>query len=160
MTNNPPSAQIKPGEYGFPLKLKARYDNFIGGEWVAPADGEYYQNLTPVTGQLLCEVASSGKRDIDLALDAAHKVKDKWAHTSVQDRAAILFKIADRMEQNLELLATAETWITANPFAKPVLRMYRWRLTISAISPRVFGRRKVGSVKLIAKPWPIISMNR
>lgn len=81
MTNNPPSAQIKPGEYGFPLKLKARYDNFIGGEWVAPADGEYYQNLTPVTGQLLCEVASSGKRDIDLALDAAHKVKDKWAHT-------------------------------------------------------------------------------
>ena len=125
MTNNPPSAQIKPGEYGFPLKLKARYDNFIGGEWVAPADGEYYQNLTPVTGQLLCEVASSGKRDIDLALDAAHKVKDKWAHTSVQDRAAI-----------------------------------RWRLTISAISPRVFGRRKVGSVKLIAKPWPIISMNR
>ena len=56
MTNNPPSAQIKPGEYGFPLKLKTRYDNFIGGEWVAPADGEYYQNLTPVTGQLLCEV--------------------------------------------------------------------------------------------------------
>ena len=78
MTNNPPSAQIKPGEYGFPLKLKARYDNFIGGEWVAPADGEYYQNLTPVTGQLLCEVASSGKRDIDLALDAAHKVKRDW----------------------------------------------------------------------------------
>ncbi len=115
MTNNPPSAQIKPGEYGFPLKLKARYDNFIGGEWVAPADGEYYQNLTPVTGQLLCEVASSGKRDIDLALDAAHKVKDKWAHTSVQDRAAILFKIADRMEQNLELLATAETWDNGKP---------------------------------------------
>lgn len=107
MTNNPP--RIQPGEYGFPLKLKARYDNFIGGDWVAPSDGEYYQNLTPVTGQLLCEVASSGKRDIDLALDAAHKVKDQWAHTSVQDRAAILFKIADRMEQNLELLATAET---------------------------------------------------
>ena len=151
MTNNPPSAQIKPGEYGFPLKLKARYDNFIGGEWVAPADGEYYQNLTPVTGQLLCEVASSGKRDIDLALDAAHKVKDKWAHTSVQDRAAILFKIAERR---------LKPGITANPFAKPVLPTCRWRLTIFAISPRVFGRRKVGSVKLIAKPWPIISTNR
>lgn len=160
MTNNPPSAQIKPGEYGFPLKLKARYDNFIGGEWVAPADGEYYQNLTPVTGQLLCEVASSGKRDIDLALDAAHKVKDKWAHTSVQDRAAILFKIADRMEQNLELLATAETWITANPFAKPVLLMCRWRLTIFAILPRVFGRRKAVLVKWIAKLWLITSTNR
>ena len=115
MTNNPPSTRIYPGEYGYPLKLKARYDNFIGGDWVAPADGEYYQNLTPVTGQLLCEVASSGKKDIDLALDAAHKVKDKWAHTSVQDRAAILFKIADRMEQNLELLATAETWDNGKP---------------------------------------------
>ena len=82
MTNNPPSAPIKPGEIWFPPQLKARYDNFIGGEWVAPCRaGEYYQNLTPVTGQLLCEVASSGKRDINLALDAAHKVKDKWAHT-------------------------------------------------------------------------------
>ncbi len=160
MTNNPPSAQIKPGEYGFPLKLKARYDNFIGGEWVAPADGEYYQNLTPVTGQLLCEVASSGKRDIDLALDAAHKVKDKWAHTSVQDRAAILFKIADRMEQNLELLATAETWDNGKPIRETSAATCRWRLIIFAISPRVFGRRKVGSVKWIAKPWPIISMNR
>ena len=93
MTNNPPSARILPGEYGFPLTLKARYDNFIGGDWVPPADGDYYQNLTPVTGQPLCEIASSGKRDIDLALDAAHKIKDKWAHTSVQDRAAILFKM-------------------------------------------------------------------
>jgi aldehyde dehydrogenase len=62
MTNNPPSTRIQPGEYGFPLKLKARYDNFIGGDWVAPADGDYYQNLTPVTGQPLCEIASSGKR--------------------------------------------------------------------------------------------------
>lgn len=97
MTNNPLQHRLSPASMVSPLK--ARYDNFIGGEWVAPADGEYYQNLTPVTGQLLCEVASSGKRDIDLALDAAHKVKDKWAHTSVQDRAAILFKIADRMEQ-------------------------------------------------------------
>ena len=87
----------------------------VGGDWVAPVDGEYYSNLTPVTGQPLCEIASSGKRDIDLALDAAHKAKEKWAHTSVQDRAAILFKIADRMEQNLELLATAETWDNGKP---------------------------------------------
>ena len=105
MTNNPPSAQIKPGEYGFPLKLKARYDNFIGGEWVAPADGEYYQNLTPVTGQLLCEVASSGKRDIDLALDAAHKAAPSWGKTSVAERAQVLNRIADRIEENLEMLA-------------------------------------------------------
>ncbi|XNM47994.1 aldehyde dehydrogenase family protein [Escherichia coli] len=85
-----------------------------------------------------------GKRDIDSALDAAHKVKDKWAHTSVQNCAAILFKIADPMEQNLELLATAKPGITANPFAKPVPPTCRWRLTIFATSPRVFGRRKWG----------------
>jgi len=115
MTNNPPSTRLQPGEYGYPLKLKPRYDNFIGGGWVAPVDGEYYSNLTPVTGQPLCEIASSGKKDIDLALDAAHKAKEKWGHTSVQDRAAILLKIADRMEQNLELLAAAETWDNGKP---------------------------------------------
>lgn len=61
MTNNPFNT-YSASEYGYPLKLKARYDNFIGGDWVVPADGEYYQNLTPVTGQPLCEVASSGKK--------------------------------------------------------------------------------------------------
>lgn len=98
MINNFFLVQIKFGEYGFFFKLKVRYDNFIGGEWVVFVDGEYYQNLTSVIGQLLCEVAFSGKRDIDLALDVAYKVKDKWAYISVQDRAAILFKIVDRME--------------------------------------------------------------
>ena len=62
MTNNPPSTRLHPGEYGYPLKLKPRYDNFIGGNWIAPVDGEYYSNLTPVTGQPLCEIASSGKK--------------------------------------------------------------------------------------------------
>ena len=83
MTNNPPSSRIQPGEYGFPLKLKPRYDNFIGGAWVAPVDGEYYSNLTPVTGQPLCEIASSGKRDIDLALDAAHKANTLFPYTTL-----------------------------------------------------------------------------
>lgn len=115
MTISSSTTGVQPGAYGFPLKLKTRYDNFIGGNWVAPASGEYYKNLTPVTGQLLCEVASSGKKDIDLALDAAHKVKDQWAQTSVQQRAAILLKIADRMEQNLDLLAAAETWDNGKP---------------------------------------------
>ncbi|UXY11110.1 aldehyde dehydrogenase [Kosakonia sp. ML.JS2a] len=106
---------IQPGKYGFPLALKARYDNFIGGDWVAPLAGEYYPNLTPVTGQPLCEVASSGPQDIDLALDAAHKARAAWGAMSVQARAAILLKIADRMEQNLDLLATAETWDNGKP---------------------------------------------
>ncbi len=108
MTNNPLQHRLSPASMVSP-QVKSPLRQLYWRRMGSPADGEYYQNLTPVTGQLLCEVASSGKRDIDLALDAAHKVKDKWAHTSVQDRAAILFKIADRMEQNLELLATAET---------------------------------------------------
>lgn len=106
---------VKPEEYGFPLKLKKRYDNFIGGEWVAPVKGEYYSNLTPITGEALCEVASSSKDDVELALDAAHAAKDAWGNTSVQERANLLLKVADRMEQNIELLANAETWDNGKP---------------------------------------------
>jgi aldehyde dehydrogenase len=122
------------------LKLKPRYDNFIGGDWVAPVDGEYYSNLTPVTGQPLCEIASSGKRDIDLALDAAHKAKDKWGIPPFR-RAAILFKIADRMEQNLELLATAETWDNGKPIRETMADV-PLAMTTSAILPPVFARRR------------------
>jgi len=115
MVNNPPDTRIIPGEYGFPLKLKPRYDNFIGGNWVALVGGQYDENLTPITGQPLCEIASSGKADIDLARDAAHEAKADRGQMSVQARANILLKIADRMEQNIELLATAETWDNGKP---------------------------------------------
>lgn len=110
-----PSGNLIPGEYGFPFTLKSRYDNFIGGQWVAPVQGEYFVNLTPVTGKPLCEVASSGKDDIDLALDAAHAAKAAWGAMSVQHRAALLHRIADRMEQNQELLAAVETWDNGKP---------------------------------------------
>ena len=106
---------VKPEEYGFPLKLKKQYDNFIGGEWVAPVKNEYYDNLTPVTGEVLCKVASSSTDDVDLALDAAHKAKDDWGKMPVQQRANLLLKVADRMEQNIELLANAETWDNGKP---------------------------------------------
>ncbi len=106
---------VKPEENGFPLKLQKRYDNFIGGEWVAPVKGEYYSNLTPITGEALCEVASSSKEDVELALDAAHDAKAAWGKRSVQERANILNRVADRMEQNLELLANAETWDNGKP---------------------------------------------
>ena len=101
---------IQPGSYGYPLSLKSRYDNFIGGRWVPPVKGEYFENLTPVTGQPICEIASSSKEDVDLALDAAHAAKTAWGKQSVAERAAVLNRIADRMEANLELLATVETW--------------------------------------------------
>jgi aldehyde dehydrogenase len=95
--------------------FKARYDNFIGGKFVAPVKGEYFPNITPVTGQVFCEIARSTAEDVELALDAAHAAKDAWGKTSPAERANILNKIADRMEQNLKLIATAETIDNGKP---------------------------------------------
>jgi aldehyde dehydrogenase len=92
------------------VNFRSRYENFIGGEWVPPAKGQYFENITPVIGRPFCEVARSSAEDIEKALDAAHKAKDAWAKTSVTERSAILNKIADRIEENLEMLAIAETW--------------------------------------------------
>ncbi|MET0982901.1 MAG: aldehyde dehydrogenase family protein, partial [Telluria sp.] len=95
--------------------FKQRYDNYIGGKFVAPVKGEYFPNITPITGQPFCEVARSTSEDIELALDAAHAAKDAWGKTSQAERATILNRIADRMEQNLSLLATAETIDNGKP---------------------------------------------
>ena len=92
-----------------------RYDNFIGGDWVAPQGGEYFVNLSPVDGAKLNEVARSQAADIALALDAAHKAKDGWGCTSPADRGRVLNHIADAMEANLELLAKAESWDNGKP---------------------------------------------
>ena len=89
------------------IRIRAKYDNFIGGTWVPPAKGQYFTNITPITGNPLCEIARSTAEDIETALDTAHVVKEKWARTSPADHAAVLLKIADRMEQNLKLLALA-----------------------------------------------------
>ncbi|ABM04260.1 Aldehyde dehydrogenase (NAD(+)) [Psychromonas ingrahamii 37] len=99
-----------PGSEGSVVTFKEKYENFIGGEWVAPVKGNYFNNTTPVTGEVICQIPRSSAEDIDLAIDAAHAAKDAWGQTSVQDRANILLKIADRMDANLELLAVAETW--------------------------------------------------
>ena len=93
----------------------AKYDNFIGGKWVAPKSGRYFDNTSPVTGQVLCQIARSEAADVEMALDAAHAAKDAWGRTSPAERAVMLNKIADRMEENLALLATAETWDNGKP---------------------------------------------
>ncbi len=105
----------KPNTSGSKVTFKPRYNNFIGGEWVAPKKGQYFDNITPVTGEKICEIPRSSAEDIELALDAAHAAKAKWGKTSVTERANILNKIADRLEQNLELLAVAETWDNGKP---------------------------------------------
>ncbi len=95
--------------------FKARYGNFIGGRWVEPLAGRYFDNTTPITGQKITEIPRSQKEDIDLALDAAHAAKDAWGRTSAAERALILNRVADRMEQNTGLLALAETWDNGKP---------------------------------------------
>jgi aldehyde dehydrogenase len=99
-----------PNQTDSKVDFKARYGNFIGGEWIVPVQGQYFDNLSPVNGQKFCEIPRSTAEDIELALDAAHQAKDAWGKKSVTERSNILLKIADRMEANLEKLAVAETW--------------------------------------------------
>jgi aldehyde dehydrogenase len=97
------------------VKLRSTYDNFIGGDWVKPADGKYFDNISPITGHPVCKVAQSQANDIELALDAAHKAKDKWGKTPVAQRATLLEKIAERISDNLDVLALAETVDNGKP---------------------------------------------
>ncbi|MGP5046836.1 aldehyde dehydrogenase [Glutamicibacter ardleyensis] len=99
-----------PNTDGALVNFKERYENYIGGQWVAPAKGMYFENVTPVTGKVFCEVARSTAEDIEVALDAAHAAAPAWGKTSPAERAVILNKIADRIEENLEMMAVAETW--------------------------------------------------
>ena len=99
-----------PGSSDALVRFRDRYDHYIGGEWVAPVKGEYFANITPVTGQEFCEVARGTGEDIEAALDAAHAAKVSWNASSPAERALLLNRIADRMEENLEALAVAETW--------------------------------------------------
>jgi aldehyde dehydrogenase len=97
------------------VALRPRYDNFIGGEWVPPVDGKYFDNISPITGNTVCQIARSQAADIELALDAAHKAKDAWGNTAPVKRAEILNKIADRIDENLELIAAVETVDNGKP---------------------------------------------
>ena len=110
-----PATQIRPGTYGFPVSIKKRYDNYIGGKWTPPASGQYFENVTPVTGQVMCEIARSNAADVERALDAAHAAKAAWGKTSTTERGKMLEKIAQRIEENLQMLATIETWDNGKP---------------------------------------------
>ena len=91
-----------PGSEGSIVNYEKRYDNYIGGRWVAPVDGEYLDNITPITGEVFCQVARSKAADVELALDAAHAAAPSWGRTAPAERALILHRIADRMEEHLE----------------------------------------------------------
>ena len=104
-----------PGTPGSSVTVQSRYDNFIGGEWVPPSKGEYFENVSPVNGQVFTEIARSTGEDVDVALDAAHGAKRAWGRTPVTERAIILNKIADRLEQHLDEIAQVETWDNGKP---------------------------------------------
>ncbi|WP_159819359.1 acetaldehyde dehydrogenase ExaC [Colwellia sp. 20A7] len=104
-----------PGSEGSVVSFKPKYENFIGGDWVAPVKGNYFTNTTPITGQEICKIPRSSAEDIELALDAAHAAKEAWGKTSVQERSNILLKIADRIEANLETIAIADSWDNGKP---------------------------------------------
>ena len=106
---------LEPGKFGTAVAFKKRYGNYIGGEWVAPIGGAYFDNITPITGRPFCEVPRSTAEDVERALDAAHKAKAAWGSTSPAERALVLNRIADRIEQNLPMLAAAETWDNGKP---------------------------------------------
>ena len=99
-----------PGDNGSVVSFEKRYGNYIGGEFVPPVNGQYFDNISPVNGQVFCEIPRSTAEDIDKALDAAHKAAPAWGKTAAAERSNILLKIADRIEQNIEMLAVAESW--------------------------------------------------
>ncbi|MGA9548108.1 MAG: aldehyde dehydrogenase family protein [Rhodomicrobium sp.] len=109
MLDKPQQSQTDAG------RLRARYDNFIGGEWQAPVKGRYFTNKSPIDGSTLCEIARSDADDVERALDAAHAARYKWARTAPAERARILNKVADRIDENLELLARVETRDNGKP---------------------------------------------
>ncbi|MER5642021.1 aldehyde dehydrogenase family protein [Kitasatospora sp. NPDC002227] len=104
-----------PGRPGSVVTYRARYEHWIGGEWRPPVRGQYFENPTPVTGQTFCEVARGTAEDIEAALDAAHAAAPAWGRTSPAERAQVLLSLADRMAENLEALAVAESWENGKP---------------------------------------------
>jgi aldehyde dehydrogenase len=106
---------LHPGKLSETTSFRSRYGNYIGGKWAEPASGQYFENVTPVTGRAFCEIPRSNAQDIERALDAAHAARAAWGHTSPTHRANLMIQIAQRMEDNLELLAQAETWDNGKP---------------------------------------------
>ena len=109
---------VKHLDIDFPFKDK--YNNYINGKYVAPKSGQYFENPTPISGEVLCEIARSNEEDVNLALDAAHAAFPKWGKTSLTERANMLNKIADIMESNVNLLAAAETLDNGKPIRESI----------------------------------------
>ena len=104
------------------IPLRSRYENFIGGGWVAPVKGGYFDNISPTTGQVICQIARSQAEDVERAIDAAHAAADGWGRTAVAERARVLNRVADRMEQYLPF-AAVETYDNGKPIRETTRRL-------------------------------------
>jgi aldehyde dehydrogenase len=140
----------QPGTEGSLITFQDSYDNYIGGEWVAPADGEYFENVTPVTGQVFTRVARGKAADIEKALDAAWAAFPKWSAKSATERADILWKIGDRIDANLEKIAVAETWDNGKPVRETLaadipLAADHFRYFAAAIRAQETGTNEIDS---------------
>ncbi|MBX7557389.1 aldehyde dehydrogenase family protein, partial [Streptomyces sp. tea 10] len=109
------SVYTQPGTDGSVVSFKSRYEHFIGGAWVPPVKGQYFEDVTPVTGKAFTEVGRGTAEDIEAALDAAWAAAPSWNASTPAQRALMLNRIADRMEENLEVIAVAETWDNGKP---------------------------------------------
>ncbi len=151
---------VHPGKPGALVSFKSAYGNFIDGKFVEPLSGEYFMNTSPVDGSNIAQFPRSDAKDIDLALDAAHRAADAWGRTSVQQRSHLLLQVADRIQENLEYLAVAESWDNGKPIRETLNADLPLAVDHSAISPVVCARRKAVPPKLTTPPWLIISTNR
>ena len=109
-----------PGQPGSPATFRSRYEHYIGGDWVAPRSGQYFENISPVNGKPFCEVGRGDAADIEAALDAAHAAAPAWGKTPAGERGNVLLRIADRMEANLEMLGVAECWENGKPVRETI----------------------------------------
>ena len=141
-----------PNTAGAKVHFKAAYDNFINGKFVPPVKGQYFDVITPITGQPYTRAARSGAEDIELALDAAHAAADAWGRTSPGERANVLLKIADRLEQNLEALAYAETYRAIENAVQRICRERDIGVVIRATSDSMDSKDRSSVLQAVNRP--------
>src|SRR5450755_4028417 len=145
---------VAPGQPGSIVEIAPRYENFIGGKWLAPTHGEYRVDLAPATAGPITEVAESTPEDVELALDAAHAAKDAWGEASTTYRAEVLNAIADAIEKNKEMPAVAESWRTANRSARPSQPTSRSLSITSGTSRLRRAPRRIARPRSKRISWP------
>ena len=149
-----------PGTADSLVSVKSRYGHFIGGEWVEHIKGAYFEDISPVNGKAFTEVARGTSEDIEAALDAAHAAADSWGRASVTERSNVLFRIADRLEQNLEMLAVAEAWDNGKAVRETLAADLPLAVDHFRYFAGCFVPRRVRRQRSTRTPSPTTSMSR